>query len=154
MARVCVLVNEIGGLNVVEKATDNASFEQLGVRMIRPGVWVVDGTHRVWLGHPRDLKLLEYGDPDLLARIVRDEVDENQMPADFPRGWTVTFPRADGKLGVSFRGTAADAVAKHLATGVIADVFLRPPPERTPSPNEACPCGSGKKFKRCCGGLG
>ncbi|HEY3322549.1 MAG TPA: SEC-C metal-binding domain-containing protein [Planctomycetota bacterium] len=136
---------------MIEKPVADESFESLGVRMIRPGVWVADGTRKVWVGHPRDRKLLEYGDPDVLARILRDEADENAMPADFPHSWSVTFPRADGKLGVSFRGEAAGEVMRHMASGGNAGEFVKQQAGRMPGPNEPCPCKSGKKFKRCCG---
>ena len=37
-------------------------------------------------------------------------------------------------------------------TGSLLGVpMLRPPTARTPGRNEQCPCGSGLKFKRCCG---
>jgi hypothetical protein len=80
--------------------------------------------------------------------------------------------RADGALSVTYHGPPAtyeqlkgfaDALIRVLAPNLpVIKVFdesgemiqrFRPPPKRAPvGRNDPCPCGSGKKYKRCHGG--
>ena len=44
-------------------------------------------------------------------------------------------------------------VAKELSATGTADATLKPQPvrkEKKVGPNDPCPCGSGKKYKKCC----
>ena len=44
------------------------------------------------------------------------------------------------------------ATAKTTQTGFLSSSFLNPViKEKKVYPNDLCPCGSGKKYKKCCG---
>ena len=52
------------------------------------------------------------------------------------------------------RKSAPDALAKLLETREFSSLPAVPPPPKHPgvTRNDPCPCGSGRKFKKCCGG--
>jgi hypothetical protein len=130
---------------------DQQRFRSLGIEQAEHGGWVAAGERCIWEGHPRDRRLLVYHDPYLLAEIVENDVDENSLPEDFPKGWTVTYPRADGKLGISARGSCADDLARQVAAGGDIRQFVGlSAASGNSGPNSPCSCGSGKKFKKCC----
>jgi len=54
-------------------------------------------------------------------------------------------------------GSAVDPMVRDMTAAILAAMTPRDPqapPVSLPSPgrNETCPCGSGRKFKKCCGG--
>jgi hypothetical protein len=69
----------------------------------------------------------------------------------------VSFVKEEGRQGV--RDTLASAARRQARDGGDGTVATAEPPLRTTyrraqpkiGPNEPCPCGSGKKFKKCCG---
>jgi hypothetical protein len=68
------------------------------------------------------------------------------------------FPRAQLEaLSQQFKlATPLDAMQQHLEGEYRMRLKLEAPPPRpaTPGRNEACSCGSGQKYKKCCGGVG
>jgi TPR repeat protein len=98
---------------------------------------VMDALLRLMMSRP--------GEP---ATRVDVELLLSAMP-DFQVRWTGTKAELSGTAAMGARAMRGEAPTPPL--GQSEPRAARPMPARRPSRNGPCPCGSGKKFKGCCG---
>ena len=82
---------------------------------------------------------------DITALDVDDEIKNVMKPAEQEK-----TPPAKKASGGTVDG-ATPSVTNVVPDGQAAKPFVRPAGSRKIYPNEPCPCGSGMKYKRCCG---
>ena len=73
--------------------------------------------------------------------------DEEKDGSD---GWPGDFPEDPKPPGRTPAEERADRIID-LISAILADTPFRGLPELTPSLNKPCSCGSGMKYKKCCG---
>jgi hypothetical protein len=104
-------------------------------------IYVMNNYPHTWLTAGRFIDMLEYGDPD---KIAGEKVDELIPLMAFP----VSRDKALESLERAYsRALKQEKMPAYLASG--NDQYIRG--GRKIMPNDPCPCGSGKKYKKCHG---
>jgi hypothetical protein len=111
----------------------------------------IPGAMCALLEHAADAGELEQGRE--LARVIRSRADEIQRASRDPMRWgmakTVLMAALDEDVDPTDHHAMGDFIERW-------NERVAPPPEPRRSTkigrNQPCPCGSGKKYKRCCGG--
>lgn len=86
--------------------------------------------------------LVESGFIEPMAMDLKHFDVQLQRTLDDPSGWAgIEFDRI---------GPFADTIGTLSAWASFQEVKYRPPPLRKVGRNDPCPCGSGKKYKKCC----
>jgi len=121
------------GLDVLAAATDQPVGLRAAVLLLRARV--AEGGGRTESARALVAEALDL-DPTLLPA-VRDAAEYELCAGNWVRAW-----RLASSIG-------EDSIAENLLP-CLEDLRRAPSPSGRPSRNQACPCGSGRKYKACC----
>ncbi len=112
----------------------------------------IDGMVAVF-GDERSAAVVGISDTYETDQLLRQEIESLAGPLDYEAdaqaAWTLWVTRlkaGSGPLPMTMTGTADEAMDFLAGSGLSTKAKLH-----APSRNQPCPCGSGKKYKKCCG---